>query len=89
MQGFPGWTPSPFFAEAEKDPRLAVFVDILRKCKHQRPVMPAQAYYMNELDRAVDRAVRGELSPQAALDEATAATQAFLDQVLSRRGGER
>ena len=85
--GFPGWKPSPFFAEADKDPHLRVFVDILRKCKHQRPVMPAQAYYMNELDRAVDRAVRGELSPQAALEEARENTQAFLDRILQRPEG--
>jgi ABC-type glycerol-3-phosphate transport system substrate-binding protein len=84
IRNFPGWTPSPFFDEAEKDPRLAVFVDILRKCKHQRPVMPAQAYYMNQLDRAVDRAIRGELKPARALQEATRDTQQFLDRILAR-----
>jgi ABC-type glycerol-3-phosphate transport system substrate-binding protein len=87
LSGFPGWKPSPFFDEVSRDPRMAVFVDILKKSKHQRPVMPAQAYYMNELDRAVDKAVRGELSPQEALDRATADTQAFLDKMLSRSGG--
>jgi hypothetical protein len=49
-------------------------------------VMPAQAYYMNQLDRAVDRAVRGELTPQEALDRATADTQQFLDRILARSG---
>jgi len=84
IRNFPAWQPSGFFAEARRDPRLAVFADILRKCKHQRPVMPAQAYYMNQLDRAVDRAVRGELSPQEALDQATRDTQRFLDRILTR-----
>ena len=84
--GFPGWRPSPFFAAAERDPQLAVFAEILRKCKHQRPVMPAQAYYMEQLDRAVDRAIRGEVSPKDALDEAARTTQVFLDRMLSRSG---
>ena len=86
ITGFPGWKPSPFFDEASRDARLRVFVDILRKCKHQRPVMPAQAYYMDQLDRAVDRAVRGELTPKEALDRATDDTQKFLDKMLSRTG---
>ncbi len=81
---FPGWKPSPFFAEARKDPRLAVYVDILDRCKHQRPVMPAQAYYMNQLDRAVDRAIRGELPPAEALARARRDTQRFLDRILAR-----
>jgi len=87
INGFPGWQASPFFDEAAADPHLAVYVDILRKCKHQRPVMPAQGYYMDQLDRAVDKAVRGERTPQEALDVATRDTQAFLDKVLSRPGG--
>jgi len=85
--GFPGWKPSPFFEDAAKDPDLAVFADILRQCKHQRPVMPAQAYYMDQLDRAVDRAVRGELAPRQALAEAARNTQAFLDKILRRSEG--
>jgi len=86
VRNFPAWKPSPFFEEARGDPRLSVFVDILKKAKHQRPVMPAQAYYMNQLDRAVDRAIRGELTPKAALDQATRDTQQFLDKVLARSG---
>jgi ABC-type glycerol-3-phosphate transport system substrate-binding protein len=87
INGFPGWKPSPFFAAADKDPRLRVFVDILRKCKHQRPVMPAQGFYMDQLDRAVDRAVQGKVTPQQALDDATRETQGFLDKLLKRSGG--
>ena len=80
---FPGWKVSPFFKEASEDPRLAQYVSILKQSRHQRPVMPAQAFYMNELDRAVDRAVRGEMSPAEALAEARRRTQARLDKVLS------
>jgi ABC-type glycerol-3-phosphate transport system substrate-binding protein len=87
LTGFPGWKPSPFFQEADKDPRLRVFADILRKCKHQRPVMPAQAYYMDQLDRAVDRALLGKVSPQEALQEATRNTQKFLDAIRARSEG--
>ncbi|MBE3123846.1 MAG: extracellular solute-binding protein, partial [Planctomycetes bacterium] len=86
VNGFPGWKPAPFFQEAMKDPQLAVFVDILRQCRHQRPVMPAQGFYMDQLDRAVDKAIRGELTPQEALDRATADTQKFLDAILARSG---
>jgi hypothetical protein len=39
---------------------------------------------MDQLDRAVDKAVRGELTPKQALDNATRETQAFLDRILSR-----
>jgi multiple sugar transport system substrate-binding protein len=86
IRNFPGWTPSAFFDEAGRDPKLRVYVDILKKCKHQRPVMPAQAYFMNQLDRAVDRAIRGELTPKQALDQANRDTQKFLDKILARSG---
>ena len=82
---FPGWKVSSFYEDAVKDPRLAQYVNILRQCKHQRPVMPAQAFFMNELDRAVGRAVRGEMSPAEALEQATMRTQARLDKILSKR----
>jgi len=91
-RNFPGWKPSPFFAEAHKDPRFAMFIQILENCKHQRPVMPAQAFYMNELSRAVDKAVRAEKKPDGAaytakelLDEATWRTQQYLDRIRARR----
>jgi len=91
-RNFPGWKPSPFFAEARKDPRFAMFIQILENCKHQRPVMPAQAFYMNELNRAVDKAVRAEKKPGGApfsakelLDEATWRTQQYLDRIRARR----
>jgi len=87
IRNFPAWKPAPFFEEARKDPRMGIYVQILESAKHQRPVMAAQAYYMSELDRAVDRAVRGVVTPQAALDEATRRTQEYLDKMLARYGG--
>ncbi|MCY3020782.1 MAG: ABC transporter substrate-binding protein [Planctomycetota bacterium] len=91
-RNFPGWKPSSFFQDAKKDPRFAMFVQILENCKHQRPVMPAQAFYMNELARAVDKAVRAEKKPDGTpytakelLDEATQRTQKYLDRIRARK----
>ena len=87
LRNFPAWKPAPFFDEARNDKRMGIYVQILESAKHQRPVMAAQAYYMSELDRAVDRAVRGVMAPEAALNEATQKTQDYLDKMLARYGG--
>ncbi|MBP8954677.1 MAG: hypothetical protein KBI47_19970, partial [Armatimonadetes bacterium] len=65
------------------------FLRILEECRHQRPVMPVQARYMRELSRAVDAAVYGKLSPQAALKRATEATQRELDIITAGSSGTR
>ncbi len=88
-QIIPAWKNSPFFPEANKDPRLSVYMRILENCRHQRPVMPVQAFYMDQLNRAVDKAVRGEKTPKEALDEATRKTQERLDELLAESGGAR
>jgi maltose-binding protein MalE len=62
-----------------------MFVQILEDTKHQRPVMPAQAFYMGALDRAVDRALYNKQTPKEALDQATRETQAELDLVTGRK----
>ena len=80
----PGYRKSPFFEQAREDPRMKVFIEILENSKHQRPVMPAQAFYMGELDRAVDAALFGMKTPQEALEEAKQRTQEELDRVLER-----
>ena len=79
---FPGFKNSPYYAEVQKDPKLKAFYDILSETKHQRPVMPAQAFYTGELARAVDAAVFGQKTAQQALDEATTNTQKELDRIL-------
>lgn len=86
---FPAWKGAPFFDEAAKDRRLAQYIDILRSSQHHRPVMPAQAFYMDQLSRAVDKAIRGELTAREALRRASQATQERLDEVLAEQGERR
>jgi multiple sugar transport system substrate-binding protein len=81
---FPGMRRSPYFeAEASTRKHYSDYARILEESKHQRPVMPVQAYYMRELQRAVDSAVYGRLSPAEALARATTNTQAELDLALT------
>lgn len=87
VRGFPGYKQSPYYEKIKDDPELKPFYDILVEAKHQRPVMPAQAFYMGEVARAVDAAIYGEKTPQQALDEATTATQKELDRII-REGVE-
>ncbi len=80
---FPGWKNAPIYeTKIKPDPKLKPFYDILVATKHQRPVMPAQAFYMGELAKAVDDSIFGAKSSKQALDEATANTQKELDRVL-------
>lgn len=81
----PGYRASPIYKEISEDPELGMFVRILEDARHQRPTMPAQAYYMGALDRAVDAALYGKLTPQQALDRATEETQRELDLILGHR----
>jgi multiple sugar transport system substrate-binding protein len=89
---FPGFMRSAVLAEAEKDPKRKIFLDILKHTKHQRPVMPAQAYYMGALRRTVDNVLRGIQEPEAALKEVQDLTQKELERVeekfvASEKGG--
>ncbi len=79
---FPGWKNAPYYEKVQQDPKLKPFYDILVETRHQRPVMPAQAFYMGELAKAVDDSIFGAKSSKQALDEATANTQKELDRVL-------
>lgn len=83
---FPGCKRSPVYEEIKKDPIKVAFLEILQECRHQRPVMPAQAFYMNELETAVDRALYGKETPEKALERAQQKTQEHLDKVLGRVG---
>ena len=47
--------------------------------------MPAQAYYMGALDRAVDNALYGRMTPKEALERSEKETQRELDLILGRR----
>lgn len=81
---FPGYRKSPYLAEVRGKPGYGMFLRILEECRHQRPVMPAQAYYMGALQRAVDDAIYGKKSPRQALTDARIETQRELDLVLGK-----
>ena len=81
---FPGYINSPGFESVAGNPKLEVFYDVLRNTQHQRPVMPAQAYFMGALDRAVSDILHGLLPPEDALMQAQTETQRELDRVLAK-----
>jgi len=81
----PGRRDSPFLREVRDDPHFGVFIRIMEECRHQRPVMPVQAFLMRELDRAVSFAIYGKKTPQEALADASRNTQEELDLVLAGR----
>lgn len=89
---FPGYRKSPYFATVRGKKHYSKFFQILQECRHQRPVMPVQARYMRELNRAVDAAVYGDLTPKQALARAQETTQRELNLVLAatkHKGGQR
>ena len=79
---FPGMRHSPYFAEVRKRKHYGDYVRILEEARHQRPVMPVQARYMREMERAVESAVYGRSTPARALAVARENTQGELDLVL-------
>ncbi|MCX7046785.1 MAG: ABC transporter substrate-binding protein [Candidatus Sumerlaeota bacterium] len=83
IQSFPAYLKSPYFESVKNHPRYKIFFDILKNSHTQRPVMPAQAYYMGALDQAVGFALYGQKTPKQALDDATRVTQEELDFILA------
>jgi len=79
----PGLRRSPAFGKLRAVRGFDQFYRILLETRHQRPVMPVQAYYMGALQRAVDAAIYGKKTPLQALRDASAETQAELDVVLA------
>jgi multiple sugar transport system substrate-binding protein len=82
---FPGYKNSPAFELVKGNDKLEAFYHVLRNTRHQRPVMPAQAYFMGALDRAVSNVLNGLMTPEDALMRAQTDTQRELDRVLGRR----
>ncbi len=80
---FPAYKASPFLKKAAKMEGYSVYLKILQECRHQRPVMPAQTFYMSALNKAVEYSVYGKKTPKQALDQATKVTQAELDMRLA------
>ncbi len=81
---FPGYARSPAFDAIQGNPKLEVFYDILRNTRHQRPVMPAQAYFTGALERAVSYTLHGNKTPREALLDAQTETQKELDRILAK-----
>lgn len=87
---FPGYRRSRYIhwlqsdAGAREEPARHELLKILELAKHQRPVIPVQAYYMDQLRRAVDRVLYRGLTPAAALRDAREATQEALDKAMAR-----
>jgi multiple sugar transport system substrate-binding protein len=79
----PGVRKSPFFERANEKEHYAQYVRILEESRHQRPVMPAQALYMREMQRAVESAIFGKKTPEKALEDARRNTQSELDLILA------
>lgn len=82
---FPGYMASPYMEKVRTKPGYGQFLRILEECRHQRPVMPAQTFYMGALDRAIEYAVYGRMTPKQALDRACRQTQAELNLRLAGR----
>jgi ABC-type glycerol-3-phosphate transport system substrate-binding protein len=81
---FPGYKASPAFELVAGNEKLEIFYDILKNTQHQRPVMPAQAFFMGALDRAVSDILNEMASPEEALLQAQRDTQKELDRVLAK-----
>jgi len=80
IQGlFPGYAKSPYFDGIKGKPGYGQFLQIMQECRHQRPVMAAQGFYMTALGRAVDFAIYGKMTPRQALEQANRESQAELD----------
>ena len=83
MGTFPAYKNSPAFAIVDERPELKVLYDVLKNTRHQRPVIPAQAFYMGALDRAVSEILNRMRSPEEALMKAQQDTQKELDRVMA------
>ena len=80
---YPGMRHSPYFEQVKSRRFYRDYVKILEDSRHQRPVMPVQAYYMREIQRAVEAAVYGRRTPAEALAIAEKNTQAELELALA------
>jgi multiple sugar transport system substrate-binding protein len=76
------WLSSP--QGAEKDSQRHRLLQILEECKHQRPVIPVQKYYMDQLKTAVNDSLYKGIPPRKTLAKARENTQSVLDNALDR-----
>lgn len=82
---YPAYKKAPFWEVVQKDEKRAIFYDILKNARYQRPVMPASGEYGDLLGAAVLKAIKGEQTPKEALQDANREAQRLLDERL--RGG--
>ena len=76
---FPGYRKSAYFDSMPETGPIPAFYEILLRCKHQRPVEPAQEFYLNELSKAVEYSIYDVKTPKQALKDAREAAQKELD----------
>jgi ABC-type glycerol-3-phosphate transport system substrate-binding protein len=60
-------------------PHLHIFSETGAAATNFFPIIPVQSFYNDELNRVYDLVIRGQQTPQAALDEVTKNVQAELD----------
>ncbi len=82
---FTGYLKSPAYAEFRKDRILAPFLEIVTMAQHQRPVIPVQERYWNELDQAVNAVLTRNAPPRETLQHVSQVVQSELDRVLRTR----
>lgn len=83
MGTYPGYMKSPAFDLVNANPKQQVFYEVLKNTRHQRPVMPAQAFYMGALERAMSDILNRLRTPEDALMKAQRDTQKELDRVMA------
>ncbi|MDQ2996194.1 MAG: extracellular solute-binding protein [Chloroflexota bacterium] len=62
-------------------PHMNIFSETGAAATNFFPLIPVQSFYSDELNRVYDLVIRGQQTPQAALDEVTKNVQAELDKV--------
>ncbi|GMU22455.1 MAG: ABC transporter substrate-binding protein [Phycisphaerae bacterium] len=84
MNVLPACRKSPFFDQIHGNRVLEAYYQILQNCRHKRPVSPANAFFIDELNRAVSRTIEGLLTPEQAMSEARQRTQKHLGRLMSQ-----
>lgn len=84
MKLLPAFKASPYFQEIKDNRVMETYYAILQRCTNSRPVTPANAFYMRQLDRMTGRALNGLTSPAKAMTEARVRTAEYLQKVKRR-----
>ncbi|MBP5093892.1 MAG: ABC transporter substrate-binding protein [Abditibacteriota bacterium] len=79
----PAYKKSKAYDEMTPENPYWPFYRVLLTSKHTRPIMPAQALYMGEINKAIDRVIYGVQSPKEAMEQVTSVVQKELDLKLA------